>query len=240
MDFNWKEFEEQKIVVYCSTLEEEKDFLNECKKRGYKRYNGCLLEFDGYYHFEKIKNISSDFDEDYVCPHFKHDSYYCNHKIINWKINKEKKMEKVKVQDLEIGKIYRFYNKDSNPYGSSYKINIDKNLIVVTDDGEESISHLLYNQVVNGYFVEIEKEIDWTKVPRGTKVQVKDKEGWEWKNSYFIKYESSKEEYPFQVNEWQDDDYTGFKMEQCSDFYKYCRIHESVEIPDEWYKEVDK
>ena len=31
MDFNWKEFEEQKIVVYCSTLEEEKD-LNYSKK----------------------------------------------------------------------------------------------------------------------------------------------------------------------------------------------------------------
>lgn len=60
MDFNWKEFEEQKIVVHCSTLEEEKDFLNECNKRGYKRYDGCLLEFDGYYyHCEKIKNICS-------------------------------------------------------------------------------------------------------------------------------------------------------------------------------------
>lgn len=79
------------------------------------------------------------------------------------------------IKELE-RKIYRFYNKDSNLFGGSYKINIDKNLMVVTDDGEESISHLLYNQVVNGYFIEIEKEIDWTKVPRGTKVQVRDSE----------------------------------------------------------------
>lgn len=132
MDFNWKEFEEQKIVVYCSTLEEEKDFLNECKKRGYKRHNDCLLEFDGYYHFEKIKNIFSDFDEDYVCPHFKHDKYYCNHKIINWKINKEKKMEKIKVQDLEIGKIYKAIYEDVEQDGI-FKIN-DVNKLMIKDD----------------------------------------------------------------------------------------------------------
>ncbi len=236
MDFNWKEFEEQKIVVHCSTLEEKKDFLNECKKRGYKRHNDCLLEFDGNYHFEKIKNIFSNFDEDYVCPHFKHDKYYCNHKIINWKINKEKKMEKVKIQDLEIGKIYRFYNKDSNLYGSSYKINIDKNLMVVADEGEESPSHLLYNQVVNGYFVEIKKEIDWTKVPRGTKVQVKYCEDRKWENRYFVKCKLNTK-CPFEVSEIKDDDFTKLKMEHISSIWECCRIHPSVEIPNEWYKE---
>lgn len=97
---------------------------------------------------------------------------------------------------------------------------------------------ITYNEIFNTTFEEFKREIDWSKVPRGTKVQVKDREGGKWENSYFIKYESSKEEYPFQVNEWQDDDYTGFKMEQYSDFYKYCRIHESVAIPEEWYKEV--
>lgn len=241
MDFNWKEFEEQKIVVHCSTLEEEKDFLNECNKRGYKRYDGCLLEFDGYYyHCEKIKNICSGLYENYVCPHFKYNSCYCNHKIINWKINKEEKMEKVKVQELEKGKIYRFYNKDSNLFGGSYKINIDKNLMVVTDDGEESISHLLYNQVVNGYFVEIEKEIDWTKVPRGTKVQVRDSENQEWSNAYFSKILKSKNtDYPFRASFINDDEFTKLNLDDTSWGYKCCRIHKSVEIPEEWYKEVE-
>ena len=149
-------------------------------------------------------------------------------------------MEKVKVQELEKGKIYRFYNKDSNLFGGSYKINIDKNLMVVTDDGEESISHLLYNQVVNGYFVEIEKEIDWTKVPRGTKVQVRDSENQEWSNAYFSKILKSKNtDYPFRASSINDDEFTKLNLDDTSWSYKCCRIHKSVEIPEEWYKEVE-
>ena len=148
-------------------------------------------------------------------------------------------MERLKIQDLEVGKIYRFYNGDGSI--------LPENIYIINKQGELycgdkyynfSKSTLSYNTAINGFFKEIEREINWSKVPRGTKVQVKDKEEWEWKNSYFIKYESSEKEYPFQANEWQDDDYTGFKMEQYSDFYKYCRIHESVAIPEEWYKEV--
>ena len=153
-------------------------------------------------------------------------------------------MERLKIQDLEVGKVYKFYFncwKDKVvELKTRYSINQNRELIPVQVDDVESLEYLLdYNEVITGYFVEIKREIDWSKVPRGTKVQVKDKEEREWENSYFIKYESSKGEYPFQANEWQDDDYTGFKMEQYSDFYKYCRIHESVEIPEEWYKEVE-
>lgn len=239
MDFNWQEFEEQKIVVYCSTLEEEKDFLNECKKRGYKRYNGCLLEFDGYYHFEKIKNIFSDFDEDYVCPHFKHDKYYCNHKIINWKINKEKKMKKLKIQDLKVGKIYKAIYEDVEQNGI-FKIN-DVNKLMIKDDIRWVQIGISYNTVLDIEFVEIEKEIDWTKVPRGTKVQVRDSENQEWKNAYFSKTLNSKEvDYPFKASFINDDEFTELNLDNTSWNYKYCKIHESVEIPEEWYKKVDK
>lgn len=150
-------------------------------------------------------------------------------------------MKGLKIQDLQEGKLYRFYGEEGdNTPNRYYRINNNGDLIVAFEDevDKEYPSGLHYNRVIHGFFDEIEREIDWSKVPRGTKVQVKDREGGEWENSYFIKYESSKEKYPFQVNEWQDDDYTGFKMEQYSDFYKYCRIHESVEIPDDWYKEV--
>lgn len=151
-------------------------------------------------------------------------------------------MKKLKIQDLKEEKIYKFaFNGDLEDLSESiYKIDEEGDLYYKDPCVKDSFfkSNLFYNEVINGCFVEIKREIDWSKVPRGTKVQVKDREGGKWENSYFIKYESSKEEYPFQVNEWQDDDYTGFKMEQYSDFYKYCRIHESVAIPEEWYKEV--
>lgn len=152
-------------------------------------------------------------------------------------------MKKLKIQDLKEEKIYKFaVNGNLEDLSESiYKIDEEGDLYYKDPCVKDSFfkSNLFYNEVINGCFVEIKREIDWSKVPRGTKVQVKDRGEWEWKNSYFIKYESSKEEYPFQVNEWQDDDYTGFKTEQYSDFYKYCRIHESVAIPDEWYKEVE-
>lgn len=238
MDFNWKEFEEQKIVVHCNTLEEEKDFLNECKKEGYKRYHCHLLDFEGYYHIEKIKNIYSGLYENYVCPHFKHNSYYYNHKIINWKINKEKKMKKVKVQDLEKGKIYKAIYEDVEQDGI-FKIN-DVNKLMIKDDTMWVQIEISYNTVLDIEFIEIEKEIDWTKIPRGTKVQVRDSENQEWKNAYFSKSLNSKEvDYPFKASFINDDEFTELNLDNTSWNYKYCKIHESVEVPEEWYKEVE-
>ena len=239
MDFNWKEFEEQKIVVHCSTLEEEKDFLNECNKRGYKRYDDCLLEFDEYYyHCEKIKNICSGLYENYVCPHFKHNSYYCNHKIINLKINKEEKMEKVKIQDLEKGKIYKAIRENVELDGI-FRIN-NANKLMIKDDTRWVQIEVSYNTVLDIEFIEIEKEIDWTKVPRGTKVQVRDSENQEWSNAYFSKILKSKNtDYPFRASFINDDEFTKLNLDDTSWSYKCCRIHKSVEIPEEWYKEVE-
>lgn len=144
-------------------------------------------------------------------------------------------MKKLKIQDLKVGKFYKAFYKGIE-YKGVFKVGNSGKLFVCAGlEWENSLFY--YNEMFDVTFVEIKEEINWSKVPRGTKVQVKDNCDSEWGNSYFIKYESSKEEYPFQVNKWQDDDYTGFKMEQYSDFYKYCRIHESVEIPEEWYKE---
>lgn len=145
-------------------------------------------------------------------------------------------MKKLKIQDLQVGKFYRAFYKGVEQNGV-FKVGNSGRLFTCTGlEWENSLFY--YNEMFDTTFEEIEREIDWTKVPRGTKVQVKDREGGKWENSYFIKYESSKEEYSFQANEWQDDDYTRFNMEKYSDFYKYCRIHESVAIPEEWYKEV--
>lgn len=148
-------------------------------------------------------------------------------------------MEKqLKIQDLEVGKIYKFYI-DEEAQEGVYKINKEKQLIISVCN-YESQTNLGYNVVINGYFTEIEREIDWTKVPRGTKVQVRDEKEDEWLNRYFLKIvkEEYEEDY-FEVALCEDNNFTGCKMEDYCSYWKYCRVHESVLIPDEWYKEVE-
>lgn len=157
-------------------------------------------------------------------------------------------MEKLKIWDLEVGKTYRFYDGSEVLSGNIYIINEQGELYCGRDKycknkNGFSKSSLIYNAVINGYFTEIKKEIDWSKVPRGTKVQVRDKEEYEFVNMYFIKF-CKNERVPFKVNSCfsvspcLDDGFTDFKMEHYNNFWKYCRIHPEVQIPDDWYKEV--
>lgn len=147
-------------------------------------------------------------------------------------------MDKLSINDLEEGKIYKFTLADGVKCAHTHRIK--NNILQVKAIGkatwEDSI--LSYNNAISGYFEEIKKELDWSKVPRGTKVQVRDDENQEWENRYFIKYiPSDDKEYPFKTSKWLDDNYINLKMEYLCDIWKYCRIHESVKIPDEWYKE---
>lgn len=153
-------------------------------------------------------------------------------------------MERLKIQDLQEGKIYRFYNGDGSI--------LPKNIYIINKQGELycgrdkycknkngfSRSALIYNAIINGYFTEIKRKIDWTKVPRGTKVQVSLTERGDWFNRYFISIGKEDGEHAFVTSLALDDDFTSYEMEDFSDGWEYCRIHESVEIPDEWYKEV--
>ena len=85
-------------------------------------------------------------------------------------------------------------------------------------------------------FIKVEKDIDWSKIPRGTKVQYKDYEEYEWYNGYFIEKNYNKD-YKFEISKLKEDDsFSGLTMEDCYDCYKYCRIHPDVEIKEEWYK----
>lgn len=146
-------------------------------------------------------------------------------------------MEKLKIWDLEVGKIYRAFYKGVEQNGV-FKIGNSGRLFVCSGLEWES-SNFFYNEILDTTFEEIKREIDWAKVPRGTKVQVRDDENQEWENRYFIKYiPSDDKEYPFKASKWLDDNYINLKMEYLCDNWKYCRIHESVQIPDDWYKEV--
>lgn len=154
-------------------------------------------------------------------------------------------MNKIKIQDLEVGKIYRFYDNDDESLSESiYMIDEQGDLYWSESLFEENQndflkSALTYNDVKNNYFVEIKKKIDWTKVPRGTKVQVRNKEEGLWKNKYFVKFEAIDGYYPFITSIHLDNDFTNYKMEIDACEWQYCRIHPTVEIPEEWYKEEE-
>ena len=146
-------------------------------------------------------------------------------------------MDKLSINDLEEGKIYKFTLADGVKCAHTHRIK--NNILQVKAIGkaiwEDSI--LSYNNATAGYFTEIQREIDWSKVPRGTKVQVRDCEEWgRWINAYFVEQIKSTT-CPFRTSFFSDDGFTGSIMGDNARLWKYCTIHESVEIPDEWYKE---
>ena len=79
---------------------------------------------------------------------------------------------------------------------------------------------------------EFERELDWSKIPKWTKIQVRTSIYQEYKNRYFLEYVDGVvkkvcratvcDEFTFRENLFFD--------------YKYFRIHPSVEIKNEWYK----
>ena len=97
----------------------------------------------------------------------------------------------------------------------------------------EFVLSSVFNENSLNLIWERKREIDWSKVPTGTPVQVID-----WQDDFndftgkdiFIKYEPKLIKYPFIVAE-------NFEREATS--YKYCRIHPDVKIQDDWYKEDD-
>ena len=151
---------------------------------------------------------------------------------MNWiRIIQESGVSKVKVWELEEGKIYR-----NTINCSKCKIKEGK-LFYWCDNCLWAETCEPYNRVIDMNFEEIKREIDWSKVPQGTKVQVRDYKDREWFNRYFYCFNSDCK-YIYTVSEIkEDDEYTGATMFNFTNSWKYCRIHESVEIPNSWYKE---
>lgn len=79
---------------------------------------------------------------------------------------------------------------------------------------------------------EKKKEINWDKVPKWTKIQVRDYKGEKWFNAYFLEYKDEEGKWEYYVSRADEFTYTDY----CRVCYKCCRIHESVDIPKEWYK----
>ena len=141
-------------------------------------------------------------------------------------------MNKLKINNLEEGKFYKFIN--ANDIESECIYVIKNSLLYFIQDNYELVSEITYNDIVLGYFKEL--QIDWSKVPRGTKVQVRDNEKGNWRNAYFSKLIKENEEYSFRASAVKDDEFTNLKMDDNEWGYKYCRIYSSKEILPEWFK----
>lgn len=101
-------------------------------------------------------------------------------------------------------------------------------------DGPCKLDELL-NKVI--LIWERPKEIDWSKVPKWTKIQIKYGGNGRWRNRYFIRFNPYKKT-PYIVSvldKFIFDDELGQDFSKTNS-YKYCRIHPLVVIPEEWYR----
>lgn len=81
------------------------------------------------------------------------------------------------------------------------------------------------------------KEIDWSKIPKWTKVQVKDYPKAKWHNAYFCEYKEIESNFNYRVTKYDEFVSEDLKEDDLvRTRYRCCRIHPSVTIPEEWYK----
>lgn len=73
-----------------------------------------------------------------------------------------------------------------------------------------------------------QEEIDWTKIPKDTKVWVRDYVGAEWKPRYFATYNACEKDYPYSVyphgaTSWGNSDNGSLAQ------HKYCKLVKDIE-----------
>lgn len=79
-----------------------------------------------------------------------------------------------------------------------------------------------------------ERELDWDRVDKFTKVQVRFSESDTWRNRYYLgRSEKTETSHSFKATPY--DEYV-YEKGDGDRSYPYCRLHESVKIKEEWYK----
>ena len=131
----------------------------------------------------------------------------------------------MKAWELEEGKIYKRI--DTNSFykiinGDLYHFNN------VLNHSEKSLME--YNLVRHINFEEVKREIDWSKVPKWTKVQVKDYAECIWKNAYFIGINNNTY-YPYSVTFCDEFTYRKHFSDKCS----LIRLRPSVTPQEDWF-----
>ena len=101
-------------------------------------------------------------------------------------------------------------------------------------------AHVTMNEILSGkkellkVIWERKKEIDWSKVPKWTKVQY-ERNG-AWINCYHINYDEQSNYWPCECTVRDEFTFKTEKYIECVNEKNY-RIHPSITIPEEWYKE---
>lgn len=109
--------------------------------------------------------------------------------------------------------------------------NISYDIVKVYIINNENISlNSIFDENYLNLIWQREREIDWSKVPTWTKVQVRASGEDEWKNAYYQEYSDGQ----FKVCFNELDTFTHIGGEEF--FLTQCRIHPNQEIKEEWYK----
>lgn len=142
----------------------------------------------------------------------------------------------------EWDRLENFYMNDEE-YNEGLKIVAVYEFISRYDDEISSLKDILKESNINKLKLlwRDEREIDWRKVPRLTRVQVRNSKKGEWINRYFRNVTSTiididqNTETTYWVAVSLPDEFTGVEAQGFGGF-RYCRIHPSVDIKNEWYK----
>lgn len=119
------------------------------------------------------------------------------------------------------------YDENLKIKGNGFEI-LNINFVYETECWGLGLKDLLSKTTALKLIWERPREIDWSKVPFGTKVQASDHSDLkECRRNSLVSYEKRLKK-PFLIfNEGLNEVFS----------YKYCRIHPSVKIQEEWYKE---
>lgn len=119
------------------------------------------------------------------------------------------------------------YDENLKIKGNEFE-NLNINFVYETGCWELGLKDLLSETKSLEKIWERPREIDWSKVPFGTKVVASDFEERLHRQYIFVGYKEELKEYPFIVARALDGEAVSFR---------YCKIHPDVKIQEEWYKE---
>ncbi|MDM0458224.1 hypothetical protein QTG90_11145 [Clostridium perfringens] len=121
------------------------------------------------------------------------------------------------------------YDENLKIKGNGFEI-LNINFVYETECWGLGLKDLLSKTTALKLIWERPREIDWSKVPFGTKVITSDCSDFEGalKNEYiFIGYKEDLKRYPFIV---------ALNLDKGATSFRYCKIHPLVKIKEEWYK----
>lgn len=123
--------------------------------------------------------------------------------------------------------------------GKKFKFNLNGQEVITEVKGYYTCG---YQKIVLDFideinFKEVEREIDWSKIPKWTKVLVKNEPESEYQNAYFMGVNNEEGEILFAVTFYDMFIFEDRCGEGEFEYFDCCKLHPTVEISEEWYKD---